>query len=312
MKRSSLPGPLGLIATAWKFCRKHPVLIHVFVWLFVVLPIAIDASATAAVSLLPQETDGAVLWPPTGPVYAVIFLAIAAILVSSWADACVLLVGRRMTVNAAGRARTSFLLLMRQARGPGLRLIGANIIRSCTIILLQVPLIIYTFLVLWRLDLLPTKIPTDVDPRLIMTHFFQSIFARAGTLPLIVILLTTAILCIPSIVYAIRTSLYAPALFQGKRSIREALRRSSVVVQTHIWHVIGSLCVLMFTFLLVPAMIMGIIADIAGPTPLPEIDFALNLLGTALMGFCWIMLLLCLSALFGALSKGRPTAVEME
>lgn len=141
--REAMPSIATLIGTAWNFGRKQPALTHVFLWLLL-LPML-------AMSLLMRFIDVERVSGLAGTQPAVAAAALgmlALIVVFVWGTACVLIVGKRMIAAKAGRTRTSFKAVTREARSFVIPLILTSILRSVFTflwsILLIVPGIIYS------------------------------------------------------------------------------------------------------------------------------------------------------------------------
>ena len=125
----------SLIGTSWDFYKSQPVLNAVIFWLFV-LPM------TAMALLGDYQVNAA---PNMGII--IMFLNIALIILLLWGVACCTLVGKRLIRSRAGRARTSFKAVRKQAWRFVMNLLLTDLLRSCFTIfwalLLIVPGIIY-------------------------------------------------------------------------------------------------------------------------------------------------------------------------
>lgn len=142
-----MPSVFTLISTAWDFYRKQPALNPVLLHFFI-----LPATVLNLLQRLMEE-DGPEPWsgllPKTVPMYILVGLtALVLILVMTWGIACALVVGKRMTQSKAGRARTSFATVRKQAVGFVAPLFFTGILRACLIvyrlILLIIPGVLYS------------------------------------------------------------------------------------------------------------------------------------------------------------------------
>ncbi|PIR50216.1 hypothetical protein COU79_00595 [Candidatus Peregrinibacteria bacterium CG10_big_fil_rev_8_21_14_0_10_54_7] len=146
-----LPNIFALIGTSWDFYKSQPVLNAVLLW-FLVLPITAESLLTEYQVNQPYFQD--ITWEgvasgQTNPnlFIATVLFEIVLILLLVWGMACCTLVGKRLLQNRAGRARTSFRAVSRQARRFVMSLILTDILRGCFTffwaLLLIIPGIIY-------------------------------------------------------------------------------------------------------------------------------------------------------------------------
>ena len=141
-----MPNVFSIIGQAWDFFRKQPVLNQVTLWL-IALP-------TAALFSLSQLRE----WHPafgktteiTSQYSLIILVAFAELTLSIlmiWGIACILLVGKKLLKNSAGRTRSSFKKVRKEAGSFVANIFLTDILRGCfTIfwsILFIVPGIIY-------------------------------------------------------------------------------------------------------------------------------------------------------------------------
>ncbi|OGJ56373.1 hypothetical protein A3D88_03215 [Candidatus Peribacteria bacterium RIFCSPHIGHO2_02_FULL_52_16] len=141
-----MPSILSLIGASWTFYRKQPVLNWVLVW-FLIMPQTLlnmlsrlmEGTRYPFLQALPDKKLTILLVLPG-------FLLLTLIII--WGVACVLVVCRRIIQSRAGRARTSFATLRKEAAPYILPLFFTSILRSCFTlfwaILLVVPGIIYS------------------------------------------------------------------------------------------------------------------------------------------------------------------------
>lgn len=137
-----MPGIFELIGNAWNFCRKQPALIHVGFWLLLLPMLAITLlSRFIELQRFQNETQ-------SGPATAASLGIVALTVVFVWGLASVLVVGKRLLAAKAGRSRTSFKAVRREARAYIIPLILTSILRSIITflwgLLLIIPGIIYT------------------------------------------------------------------------------------------------------------------------------------------------------------------------
>jgi len=129
------------------------VLNAVLLWL-VLLPLVAMTLSEYILSLSPtfqSINKSGVIWGETDlrPVFLLIAMQIAFSLFLIWGVACILLVGKRvLSANGAGRNRTSFRVVRKEARKYVLTLFFTGILRTCITILwtllLIIPGIIYS------------------------------------------------------------------------------------------------------------------------------------------------------------------------
>ena len=142
-----MASPFTIIADAWAFYRKQPVLNSVAFWLFFAPSAILDAVGGFMQTVYAQ--DGV----PAGQISPVeiavsIPVFIVFVYLTLWGQACVLTIGRRMIASPAGRNRTSFAAVREEAKKYIFPLFATEVIRTCMTllwsILLIVPGIIYS------------------------------------------------------------------------------------------------------------------------------------------------------------------------
>ncbi|PIR48332.1 hypothetical protein COU80_05170 [Candidatus Peregrinibacteria bacterium CG10_big_fil_rev_8_21_14_0_10_55_24] len=131
----TIPNLFSLIGTSWDFFRKQPVLNGVLLW-FIALPMmamTLIDMATEAFPVFQDITNRGVILGETDfrPLLAYIVIEILLSLVMLWGIACILLVGKRLTVNRAGRTRSSLKTVRKEAVAFILPLLLTSILRSC-------------------------------------------------------------------------------------------------------------------------------------------------------------------------------------
>lgn len=134
----------SILRTAWNFARTHSVLKPIAVWMLFAPLLGMSLLSELAALL---EKEG---WRGERQQIGLLILlgALVTGIVLVWGSACVLVVGGRMLRNTAGRTRTSFRAVTRQARAFVIPLILTGLLRTCFVllwgILLIVPGIVYS------------------------------------------------------------------------------------------------------------------------------------------------------------------------
>ncbi|MBI3331596.1 hypothetical protein HYZ99_01405 [Candidatus Peregrinibacteria bacterium] len=146
-----MPNLFTLIGSAWRFYRKQPALTPVVVW-FLFLPLtAINILARMirpplSGVMIPGTYDGMIAPSPSA---LLLFLPTIFVLslIAIWGTACILLVGKRIIHSKAGRSRTSFSAVRKDALSYVFPLLLTGILRGCFMffwtLLFIVPGIIY-------------------------------------------------------------------------------------------------------------------------------------------------------------------------
>ena len=139
----------AIIGTAWSFYRKQPVLNLIAFWLFF-FPIALlDAVKGVINTVSAQETITIDNIQSMSPMELTVMIPITIVLIylMVWGQACTLMVAKKMINSSAGRARSSFKAVRKQAKKYIIPLFFVGIIRSATtllwMLLFIVPGIIY-------------------------------------------------------------------------------------------------------------------------------------------------------------------------
>jgi hypothetical protein len=135
------PSSLTLIGQSWSFWQKQPVLSPVMLWLLF--------APTAASSLMLDRLlkDGTTIqWASNQTILLILGLLLSWLL-ALWGTCCVLVVGKRILQHKAGRTRTSFKAVRKQAAKALIPLMLTSALRDCYTILwtllLIVPGIVY-------------------------------------------------------------------------------------------------------------------------------------------------------------------------
>lgn len=135
--------PISIIAEAWGFLRKQPVLFTIAFWL-----LFLPMTALTPLSRYTQFTQEQTLSPESTQLSLLASLASLVLgIVMIWGICSVLVVGRRLLATKAGKHRTSFTAVCTQARPLVIPLLLTSLLRSIIMVLwtmlLIVPGIIY-------------------------------------------------------------------------------------------------------------------------------------------------------------------------
>ncbi len=282
MRRATLASPFTLLRTSWKYFWKHRALQTILVWLFIIpetLQILLSNTDAPSPFLLTASRE----WQLAE--FLGILASIALSIIVLWGGACVLLIGKRMIQNKAGRSRTSF----RSVRKDALPLIVPLFLTS----LLQFCFLFYRSL----LYLVPAGFVL-----FFLALGYRAPFLTPQHLPWILLALTP--LLIPSILYYFQTFFSSIVLVSENVRYRKALRRSSELVSGKIlpllWRVLVlSLCTL------IPSSILSAALQYFLPSlsPIPLILGAL--LRSVIVTSFSVLFVLSTVALFGSLRNLR-------
>lgn len=138
-----MSSPFAIIGSAWSFYRKQPVLNEIAFWLMF-LPVAgIDALGGVVETAAAQGFTTDDFTAMTAMEIAItIPVIVALVYFMLWGQACTLIVAKRIVSSPAGRTRTSFKAVRKQAK----KYIGAlfltEILRTIITLLLMVLLIV--------------------------------------------------------------------------------------------------------------------------------------------------------------------------
>jgi len=138
----------SLLSQAWAFYRKQPVLNSIILWMFFLPTAALDLIAW---TVHQEESAGMLTLTLTDRGIALIAFfgtaVIASIVVTIWADACFLLIARRIVTGKAGRNRHSLRAVAHEGRRYIVPLLLTGILMGCFTIfwglLLIVPGVLY-------------------------------------------------------------------------------------------------------------------------------------------------------------------------
>lgn len=132
--------PSSPLRSAWTFASSQPALKSVGFWLIFLPLLGVNVLVRFADVLRQESSD-------MSNVLALIVLALFTGVLLVWGTACVILIGKRLLRSGAGRSRTSFRAVAKQASGFVIPLLLTGILRSCITtlwaILLIIPGVIY-------------------------------------------------------------------------------------------------------------------------------------------------------------------------
>lgn len=129
-----MPNIFTIVGKAWDFLKKHPVLNHVTFWL-VALPMAGVFSLEQLQQTHPAFAEGAVFAHHSLLILGVIFAQLALSILMIWGTACILLISKKLIGNSAGRKRSSFKNVSKEAGGYVANLFLTGILRGCITLL---------------------------------------------------------------------------------------------------------------------------------------------------------------------------------
>ncbi|MCK5020196.1 MAG: hypothetical protein KAS32_24370 [Candidatus Peribacteraceae bacterium] len=145
-----MPNIFSIIGEAWDFYKKQPVLNSIIFWLFA-LPMGITLSLRQLEREFPTLSQFSffVEGKSTEQSYAVLLMLIAELFLSIimlWGTACVLLISKKLLNSKAGRTRSSFRTVRKQAGNFVANLFFTGILRMCFTVFWAVLLIIPGFI----------------------------------------------------------------------------------------------------------------------------------------------------------------------
>jgi uncharacterized membrane protein len=141
-----MPNVFSLIGTAWDFYKSQPVLNAVLFWLMVLPMTALFflSEFQATDPYFTEATWESILAGQTSPdiLIVTVFLNIVLIIILLWGVASCTLVGKRLLQSRAGRARTSFKVVRKEAKCFIGNIFITSILRSCFTLFLALLLIV--------------------------------------------------------------------------------------------------------------------------------------------------------------------------
>lgn len=289
--------PFGLIQESWLFLKKQPALWYVLLWLLI-LPSVVG---TFLDLFWPESAAGTEDIALAAFVLAQFVLAF----VGFWGFCSVLLVGRRMVGNRAGRSRTSF----RTVRRESLWLIIPMFLTS----LLRLFFTFYRSLLFFAAAGMFILLNTQCHVPLLagisaVTRAFEvgndAVVNRVlrNVIPACRWIILFLPLLLPAIIYSIRTMFYPVIVAAEGIRYREALRRSRDTVRGKTWRVFWTLLSLAALVFIIPlglSIVLGIARITGGPA------FAALLLHDTLYVIAGFIFTLSLVALYAKLRRGK-------
>ena len=168
-----------------------------------VLAVFFVPSGTLSYMLVQYMKSPAIEALPISKAGVITIVFLAALLIAlwmSWGISCVLTVGKRLLKSSAGRSRTSFKAVQKQARPFVVPLVMTDLLRDCIMMLWSVPFVL-------------------VAISLAMT--FDSLYYGLIAGPLL----------LPTVIFATRTLFYDIILVAERKEFRDALRSSAKLVK---------------------------------------------------------------------------------
>ncbi len=305
-KSSTSTNPFRLLREAWAFLRSQPALLHVLLWLMIAPLVAFDA-----LTLYWPQSDVESIRQIGSVGYGLASLLF--IVTTFWGLACVLLVGRRMVINRAGRSRTSFRSVRREASALIFPLFFTSLLRSIvTIEWALLALIPGIFAV--------TALPecrATFSPVLSAIAVFTSTgshAALAAAVPPFLIRCWPALIAIPLLIpagiYQIRTAFFGVIVVSENLRYRDALRRSREAVRGKFWKTLWVLAVLAVS-IFVPVSVLSGTADAIGKAVLPEWEIIGTVINDVLYASAGLLFTLSLVAFYGKLRKAAGRVQEV-
>lgn len=307
-KKSLSIHPLRLLAEAVAFWRTQPALGSVLVWFFF-LPFVLQ---DLFIEFHPRSDAPSI--QRIGDVgYVLTELLVA--FVSLWGVTCVLLVGRRMVTSRAGRSRTSFASVRREALRYILPLLGTSIIRwgmtFLWLLLYIVPVAVFVLQsrscqsALGAMARAAALLKGDAG-----IDVFNAAIVQFGDFCGPVVLFLP--LLIFAIVYQIRTIFASVVVVADGGSYRAALRQSRRVMRGAFLKTLGSLVVL-GVILSVPTVLISMAAQQVQPLLARPYDALFSTIVAGAAGAVMsVAILLCLVALYAKLrARKKDGPVEV-
>lgn len=265
-----MPSFFSLIATAFRFYKKQPVLNTIVFWLLFIPQSVIDAMINITDRAIAQGFSSLSDNTTNGVAIAIASLiAIFLVYFMVWGQACVLLVGKRIISSPAGRSRTSFKAVRSQARkfiGP---LLLTSIIRTVLCFLLCI------------LAIIP--------------------LAFIDKLPIIAFRILLGISFVPALVFFLHTAFYDIIIVSGKSTYFAALSESNAVVQKRtlrtLFYFLGFGIVL-----IVPPSLVEVLATLATETA-PVAALPVQILSNAIYSYALMFFMLTSIAFYKAMKS---------
>lgn len=300
--------PLRLVADSWRFLLRQPALWHVLIWFMIVPSIAMDVFEA-----YPPQSDVPSIDRIGDMGYGLAMVLF--LFVTFWGVACVQVVGRRMIQSKAGRARTSFKSVRRDAVPLILPLFFTDVLRS--LITLEWALLYIVpsglFLIGWTecREAFPEILRTifqsgmgEVSGNVLLSRFPAvpvHCFAFFYLLPLL----------IPAAVYMLRTMLFDVIIGAEGLTYREALRRSQEVIRKRFWKTVFSVLGVVL-ILGIPAGLLSWGASSLQQASFPDMPVVGQGAIDVVLRFALLIFALSMIGLFGKLRKLSTSPREVK
>jgi len=279
MASARLPSGFALARNSWDLLRKHPALNAVIFWLLL-LPSAVSQwmewTYQRSMPAMSDVTCADVLF---------IVLAILLTLVMIWGSACVLFVGRRMIQNKAGRARSSFTTVRRDAAGYIVPLVLTSLLQLCFLfywsLIFVIPAVALVILSLCN---------TGMDG-------FSGVRDTVTNCGWYLLFLTPLLL--PAVFYYFRTFFYNVVAVCEERSPRESLRRSWEMTAGFTLRIFWRLLFLAVVLLLPGQILLQMNADLLAD--MPHFYFPGSIVAAAVENLGYALFLLGCISLYGVI-----------
>lgn len=246
-----LNSALYYIGTAFRFYAKQPLLNSV-VGVLLIVPYVLISTID---SIMQNYSDALQSVLQLGNIEINTVYIVVQILLGLWVlwgIASVITIGSKIIKNPAGRSKSSFQSVAKEAKTKILPLFFTGIIRDCTTLLLVLPYALGIFLyVLSR----PTEefnaFIAQIKSALFLQPNMAQIESNIGAV--IVILLP---LLFPAVYYRLKTSLYQIIVVHEDIAFRSALRKSSKYIHKKFWAVLVTVSTLSIcTFIVMSALL---------------------------------------------------------
>lgn len=305
-KSSTSINPFRLLSDAWAFLWSQPALFHVFFWLLLVPAVLSDIMDVYwPVSDVPSiEQIGDIGYLLAQAIIVFLFF---------WGLASVLLVGRRMVINRAGRSRTSFRSVRRESVRLILPLFFTSLLRAIITIEWSFLAIIPAVLLLGASQtcramfsplLAALNASMDAGNIVILQPVLRATLMRCGlgflALPLL----------IPAAIYQIRSVFFGVVLASENLRYRDALRRSRDMVRGKTWKVlfvIIGLSILVF----LPSAILSAFVVYLQMTAVPDLALVATIVEDVVYSIALLLFTLALVAFYGKIRKARGRVEEV-
>jgi len=142
-----MPNVFTLIGSSWDFYKKQPVLNSIVLWMLVV-PLVVMSMVEYAMDMMADSVPHFIEMYGAHALVTMVLIIVAMYIIVLWGTAAVLIVGKRLMQNKAGRSRTSFTAVRSSSAKLITNILITGILRTCFTVfwslLLIVPGIIYS------------------------------------------------------------------------------------------------------------------------------------------------------------------------